>query len=55
MFVVTRIIKKKIDENLKKQFVNTYKFFNHNINKFILLFRKGVYLCEFMDDWKKNQ
>ena len=43
MFVVTRIIKKKIDENLKKQFVNTYKFSNHNINKFILLFRKGAY------------
>ena len=28
---------KKFDENLKKQFCNTYKFSNHDINKFILL------------------
>ena len=30
------IIKKKFDENLKKRFFNTCKFFNHNINKFVL-------------------
>ena len=33
---------KKFDENLKMQFVNTYKYSNHNINKFILLFLEDV-------------
>ena len=32
-----RNYKKKIDENLKKRSATTYKFSNHNINKFILL------------------
>ena len=39
-------------QTLKKRFVNTYKFSNH-INKFILLLRKGVYPCEYMDDCGK--
>ena len=30
------------DENLKIRFLNTYKFSNHGINKFILLLQKGV-------------
>ena len=45
---------KKFDENLKKRFYNTYKFSNHDNNKFILLLWKGVYLYEYMDDWKKS-
>ena len=28
---------RKFDENLKKQFTNTYKFSNQDVNKFILL------------------
>ena len=36
-----------------KQFVNTYKFSNHDINKFILFLPKGVYAYEYMDDWEK--
>ena len=32
----------KLDEKLKKRFKNTFKFFNNDINKFILLLRKGV-------------
>ena len=40
--------KKRLDENLKKQFLNKYKFSNHNVNKFILLLRKGVYTYEYM-------
>ena len=34
---------KKIDEELKKRFENTFKFSNNDINKFILFLKKGVY------------
>ena len=44
---------KRHDGNLKKQFAITYKFSNHDVNKFILLLRKGVHPCEFTSDSEK--
>ena len=42
--------KKESDENLKKRFINSYKFSNHDINMFILLLQKDVQPYEYIDD-----
>ena len=46
-------------KDYKKDFINillkklqTHKFCDGNINKSILLLRKGVYAYEYMDSWK---
>ena len=36
-------------DNLTEKFPRTYKFCNGNLNKFVLLLRKGVYPYEYMD------
>ena len=33
--------------------MNTFKFSNIDIKKFVLLVRKGVYHYEYMDEWNK--
>ena len=38
---------KKIDEELKKRFKNTFKFFINDSNKFIFLLRKGICPSEY--------
>ena len=37
-----RRYQQNLDENVKERFANTYKFSDHDVNKFILLLQKGV-------------
>ena len=41
-----------MDDELKKRLKNIFMFSYNDINKFILLLRKGVYPNEYMDEWK---
>ena len=45
--------KKKFNKDLIKKFKNTYSFCNNDLNKFMLLIRKGVYTYQYMDSWEK--
>ena len=44
---------KKLIEGLIKKFPSVYQFCNDDLNRFILLLRKGVYPYEYMDIWEK--
>ena len=45
--------KKEINKKLIERFASTYKFCNNDLNKFVMLLRKGVYPYEYMDGWDK--
>ena len=44
---------KVFNKELLERFSNAYEFCNNDINKFIMLLRKGVYPYEYMDGWNK--
>ena len=54
-FLITKksVEKKQLKSinGLIKKFANRYKFFNNDIN--ILLLRKEVYPCEYVDSWER--
>ena len=41
------------NKDLINRFPSKYEFCDKDINKFILLLRKGVYPYEYMDSWKR--
>ena len=45
--------KKKFHKDLIKKFKNTYSFCNNDLNKFVLLLRKGVYPYQYADTWER--
>ena len=45
--------RKKFNKELIKRFASTYEFCNNDLNKFVLLLRKGFYPCEYMDTWER--
>ena len=42
-----------MEKKLIKRFANIYEFCNRDINKFILLLRKGFYAYKYMDSWER--
>ena len=44
---------KDFNKELIKKFPGTYEFCNKNLNKFVLLLRKGLYPYEYMDNWER--
>ena len=45
--------KKEINKELIERFASSYKFCNNDLDKFVMLFRKGAYTYEYADGWDK--
>ena len=44
---------KEFNKESLERFSNTYEFCDNDLNKLLILLRKGVYPCEYMDGWNK--
>ena len=49
IYIYIYIYKKDVNKDLIKRFVNIREFCDEDINKLILLLRKGIYTYEYMD------
>ena len=45
--------KKRLNKKLIERFSNVYEFCDYDINKFMVLLRKGVYPYKYMDGWDR--
>ena len=52
-FNCKRNYQKEINKELIERFASTCKFCNNDLNKYVMLLRKGVYPYEYMDGWDK--
>ena len=44
---------KDFNKDLINIFANIYEFCNKDINRFILLLRKGIYTYKYLDSWER--